>query len=243
MKKKLIIIFLIKFQTIFSQNPIKFDSIVFHYNYRAWQTTEISETLKIIKVDNSFFLSKKKINSLLINQLWTELNKNKDNFTDNYFLSKKLKIKKSKIKKQIYFCNEVVMCQKKKLSQNFKNKLIIDIKNLKDFSKFIEVEKPKKESLYAMIHGSQTVTIYFFYNETKSFFEFETFHNCGQPFYIGKKHIEKKIINLDVNQLIMDILPNKSEFRKKFIYKNVTDKYINWFVIKEIEKENSKKDE
>lgn len=244
MKKILVIIFLIKFQTIFSQNSIKFDSIVFNYNYStSISRKDISETLKIIQVDSSFFLLNKKVDSLLVNQLWVELNKKNDNFTYNYFLSKKLKVKKSKIKKTLNFYNQIVKSQNKKMSQNFKDKLITDILNLKDFSKFIEIEKPKKDTIYGRVDSSETVKIYFFYNGKKSFFEFETFHYCGQPFYIGEKRIENKMVNLDVNQIIMDILPNKSKFRKKFIYENIIDKYINWYVLKEIEKEFPQNDE
>lgn len=246
MKKILVIILLIKFQTIFSQNPIKFDSIVFNYNYSTSglrKNTYKSETLKIIQVDGSFFLLNKKIDSLLVNQLWVELNKNNDNFTYNYFSSKKLKVKKSKIKKTINFYNQIVKSQNKKMSQNFKDKLVTDILNLRYFSNFIEIEKPKKELIYGSLDSSETVKIYFYYNGKNSFFEFETFHYCGQPFYIGEKRIKNKMVNLDVNQVIMDILPNKSKFRKKFIYQNIIDKYINWYVLKEIEKEFPQYDE
>lgn len=246
MKKILVIIFLINFQIIFSQNPIKFDSLVFNYNYSTSglrKNTYISETLKINQVDGSFFLSNKKVDSLLVNQLWIELNKNSDNFTYNYFLSKKLKVKKSKIKKNLNFYNQIVKSQNKKMSQNFKDNLITDILNLKGFSKFIEIEKPKKDGLYGHVDSSETVKVYFFYNGKNSFFEFETFHYCGQPFYNGEKRIENKMVNLDVNQVIMDILPNKSKFRKKFIYQNIIDKYINWYVLKEIEKEFPQYDE
>lgn len=246
MKKFLVIIFLIKFQTIFSQNPREFDSIVFNYNYSTSglrKNTYISETLKINQVDGSFFLSNKKVDSLLVNQLWIELNKNSDNFTYNYFLSKKLKVKKSKIKKNLNFYNQIVKSQNKKMSQNFKDNLITDILNLRYFSNFIEIEKPKKESFYGSMDSSETVKIYFYYNGKNSLFEFETFHNCGQPFYRGEKRIENKMVNLDVNQIVMDILPEKSKFRKKFIYENIIDKYINWYTLTEIEKEFPQYDE
>lgn len=244
MKKILVIIFLINFQTIFCQNPIKFDSIVFNYNYSTSASRkDISETLKIIQVDGSFFLLNKKVDSVLVNQLWIELNKNNDNFTYNYFLSKKLIVKKSKIKKTLNFYNQIVKSQNKKMSQNFKNKLVTDVLNLRYFSNFIEFEKPKKEWFYGSMDSSETVKIYFYYNGKKSFFEFETFHYCGQPFYSREKRIENKIVNLDVNQVVMDILPSKSKFRKKFIYQNIIDKYINWYILKEIEKEFPQYDE
>jgi hypothetical protein len=82
MKKILLLGLLINFQTTFSQNSIKFDSIVLNYNYSTLALKkDISETLKIIRVDNSFYLSNKKIDSTLINNLWIELNTKKDNFT------------------------------------------------------------------------------------------------------------------------------------------------------------------
>lgn len=172
----------------------------------------------------------------MITNLWTELNTKRDNFTDNYFLSKKLNVKKSKIKKHINFYNPILTIKNKEITQKLKNQLIIDIKNLKSFSEFIAHEKPKKESLYGSVDGSKNISICFYYSGKSSLFQFETFHNCGQPFYLGKKLIENKIVNLDVNQLIIYILPNKSKFRKEFNYNNIIDKYIDWYILKEFEK-------
>lgn len=61
MKKILLLVLIINFQTTFSQNPIKFDSIVLNYYSTLVLKKDISETLKIIRVDNSFYLSKKKL--------------------------------------------------------------------------------------------------------------------------------------------------------------------------------------
>lgn len=239
MKKLLAAIIIFQFQAIIGQNSVKFDSIVFKYNLSTSASIKnISETeiIKIIRIDNSYGISNKKIDSSLITNLWIELNTKRDNFTDDYFLSKKLNVKKSKIKKHINFYNPILTSKKKKITQKLKNQLIIDIKNLKNFSEFIEFEKPKKESLYGSLDSSENISIHFFYNGEKTFFEFETFHNCGQPFYLGEKLIENKMVNLDVNQLIIDILPNKSKFRNEFNYNNIIDKYIDWYILKEFER-------
>lgn len=236
MKKNLLLVLIINFQTTFSQNPIKFDSIVLNYYSTLVLKKDISETLKIIRVDNSFYLSNKKIDSTLINNLWIELNTKKDNFTYDYFLLKKLKIKKYKIKKSINFYSQIIHSQNKKISQDLKNKLIVDISNLKDFSEFIEFEKPKKESIYGSLDGSKSILICFYYEVEKTFFKFEYYHRCGQPFYIGEKLIKNKLVNLDVNQVILDILPSKSKFGKEFNYQNVMDKYIDWYILRAIEK-------
>lgn len=44
------------------------------------------------------------------------------------------------------------------------------------------------------------------------------------------------MVNLDINQLIINILPNKSKFRKEFNYNNIIHKYIDWYILKEFEK-------
>ena len=239
MKKLLVAIIIFQFQFLIGQNLVKFDSIVFKYNLSTSASRKnISETeiIKIIWIDNSYSISNKKIDSSLINNLWTELNTKRDNFTDDYFLSKKLNVKKSKIKKHINFYSPILTTKNKKITQELKNQLIVNIKKLKEFSEFIEFEKPKKESLYGSLDGSKNISIHFFYNGKSSLFQFETFHNCAQPFYLGEKLIENKIVNLDVNQLILDILPNKSKFRKEFNYNNIIDKYIDWYILKEFEK-------
>lgn len=239
MKKLLVTIIIFQFQFIIGQNLIKFDSIIFKYNYSTSASRKhINETeiTKIIRIDSSYSISNKNIDSSLITNLWIELNTKRDNFTDNYLLSKKLNVKKSKIKKHINFYNPILTIKNKEITQKLKNQLIIDIKKLKSFSEFIVHEKPKKESLYGSVDGSKNISICFYYNGKSSLFQFETFHNCGQPFYLGKKLIENKIVNLDVNQLILDILPNKSKFREEFNYNNIIDKYINWYILKEFEK-------
>ena len=239
MKKLLVIIIIFQFQFIIGQNLIKFDSIIFKYNYSTSASRKNifeTEIIKMIRIDNSYSISNKNIDSSLITNLWTELNTKRDNFTYDYFLSKKLNVKKSKIKKHINFYNPILTIKNKKITQKIKNQLIIDIKNLKSFSEFIAHEKPKKESLYGSVDGSKNISIHFFYNGKSSLFQFETFHNCGQPFYLGEKLIENKTVNLDVNQLILDIIPNKSKFRKEFSYNNILDKYINWYILKEFEK-------
>lgn len=237
MKKLLAVIIFFQFQFIIGQNQVKFDSIVFKYNYSTTASRKnISETevIKIIRldnrIDNSYSISNKKIDSSLITNLWTELNTKRDNFTDDYFLSKKLNVKKSKIKKHINFYNPILTIKNKKITQKLKNQLIFDIKNLKSFSEFIAHEKPKRESLNGSLDGRKNISIHFFHNGKYSLFEFETFHNCGQPFYLGEKLIENKMVNLDINQLIIDILPYKSKFRKEFNYNNIVDKYVDWYI-------------
>ena len=239
MKKLLVIIIIFQFQFIIGQNLIKFDSIIFKYNYSTSASRKNifeTEIIKMIRIDNSYSISNKNIDSSLITNLWTELNTKRDNFTDNYFLSKKLNVKKTKIKKHINFYNPILTIKNKEITQKLKNQLIIDIKNLKSFSEFIAHEKPKKESLYGSLDDSKNISICFYYNGKSSLFQFETFHNCGQPFYLGEKLIENKIVNLDVNKLIIDILSNKSKFRKEFSYNNILEKYINWYILKEFGK-------
>ncbi|WP_333808500.1 hypothetical protein [Flavobacterium sp.] len=165
MKKLLAVIIIFQFQFIIGQNLVKFDSIIFNYNYTSSalrKNISETETLKIIKVDNSFNLSNKKIDSLLIKQLWNELNKNNNNFTYDYFSSKKLNVKKSKIKKHINFYSPILTTKNKKITQKLKEQLIIDIKKFKEFSDFIESEKPKKELLYGSLDGSKNISIHFF---------------------------------------------------------------------------------
>ena len=69
----------------------------------------------------------------MITNLWTELNTKRYNFTDEYFLSKKLNVKKSKIKKHITFYSPILTTKNKNITQELKNQLIIDIKNLNIF--------------------------------------------------------------------------------------------------------------
>lgn len=239
MKKLLFVIILFQFKLVIGQNIVKFDSIVFYYNYSTYASKKNkseTETTKINRVNNSYYISNKKVDSSLINNLWIELNTNRDNFNNNYFLSKRLNIKKCKIKKHITFYSQILKSKNKNVTQKLKTQLIADIKNLKEFIEFVEFERPKKEAIYGSTDDRKKISISFFQNSKKSYFEFETFHSCGQPYYRGENFIKNKMVNLDVNQLVIDILSNASKFKKEFMYNNILDKYIDWYILKEFEK-------
>lgn len=236
----LISILLIQFQTAIGQNLKKFDSITFIYNYSTSalkKNKNITEKIKIISKNYKYLYKSKEVDSTLLNNLWLELNQNKDNFTFEYFNSKKIILKNSKIKKHIKFYNKILKLKNQKINSNLKDSLLTDIKNYKSFYEFIEFEKPKKDAIYGKLDHSEEIKIIFYCKE-KIIFEFESFHNCGQPFYLLEQQIKKKYINLEINQLILSILPKKSKFRRKFNYNNFQDKYIDWYINENLKKLN-----
>ncbi len=239
-KKILISILFLQFESTIGQNLKKFDSITFNYSYSTSGSKKNkyeNEKIKIIKNNYKYLINNKEVDSTLLNNLWLELNQNKDNFTFEYFTSKKMILKNSKIKKHIKFYNKILKSENQKINSYLKDSLITDIKNYKSFYEFIEFEKPKKDAIYGKLDHSEEIEI-IFYNNEEIIFEFETFHNCGQPFYLGEKQIKNKLVNLEINQLILNILPKKSKFRSKFNYNNIQDKYVNWFIKEKLKKLN-----
>jgi hypothetical protein len=259
------IIFLLAFlflsEFVLAQNFNDFDKVIFEYYYGSETTIEgyyvENEIFKLIKNnEGNYILNKDEIikkyyykkndeilfknsknitfvDSTKIAQLYYELNKNKDNFNSKFIKSKLSPIKKSFIKK-FYRERKIVRKFEHKIISKKKRKLMFkDIINLKKFDEFIEFKKPKYNSIYGMLHARKNTKILFIQDKDTITFEPEVL-NSGQPIK-RFEDVNNKIVNLNVNLLIENILPENSKFRNNLKLDTFTYKYVIWYIDNQID--------
>lgn len=245
---------------IFAQNSNDFDKVIFEFNYAheygknkgIFSKKEYLELIslnnndytfgknfqqtknfdgKIIKTNNFEFKNLKFVDTDKIKILFKELNTNKDNFNFQYLRPKLKKIKKSLIKKIIKEKEIVWKTENKIITKKQRKIAINEILKFNQFENFIEFEKPKKNAIYGILDGYENLKITFVKNNETFIYKAETFHKCGQPIEdLNKIENDFKVINLEVNILIENILPKKSMFRNEFNINNITEKYIRWYI-------------
>lgn len=250
----LVLLFLSEF--VLAQNLNDFNKVIFEYYYDSETTIDgyyvENEIFKLIKNnDGNYILNKDEIikkyynnkndeilfknsknitvvDSTKIAQLYYELNINKDNFNSKFIKSKLGTIKKSFIKK-FYREHKIVRKYEHKIISKRKKKLMFkDIINLKKFDEFIAFTKPKYNSLYGMLHAQKKTKILFIKDTDTINYKPEVL-NFGQPI-IRFEDVNNKIVNLDVNILIENILPENSKFRNNLKLNNFTNKYVLWYL-------------
>lgn len=260
MNKILYIFLILLGETFFAQNSNDFEKIIFEYNHKHeygnnkekfskeefFELTKLNNenynyknNIQIIKTYNGKIIKSKtnkfknliNIDKKLIMILFNELSTNKDNFTFEYIKPKLNKPKISLIEKIIKEKNFILKIENKQLIKEQRKKIITEILTFNLFDKFIEFEKPKPNGLYGMTDGYENLKISFISKKDTVIYKSETYHKCGQPINVIKKNSEKyKIINLEVNTQIENILPKKSLFRNQFNLNNITEKYIRWYL-------------
>lgn len=246
---------------ICAQDLQNFDKVIFEYYFNSEMTTKgfysENETFKLIKnTKGNFTLSKDEItkkyfykkndeiifknfknittvDSTKIAQLYYELNTNTDNFNSEFIKPKISPIKKSFIKKFYRERKLVRKFEHKIISKNKRKLMFNDILNLKKFNEFIGLRKPKYNSIYGMLDGRKNTKILFIQDKDTITYHPEVL-NSGQPI-IRFEDVNNKIVNLNVNLLIENILPENSKFRNNLKLDTFTYKYVIWYIDNQID--------
>ena len=258
------ILVLILCQNLFSQNTGKFDKIVFVYDYGNFPTNNIGvfETKEIIEIDltkngdykiqkytksqkdydgkndkhSTKELSTGQIKSLdfkIVENLLNELNTNKLNFASVLLKEKLLKPQRDLIIQMAKSSSTL-----KKLlneSYNFTKENESELLRFMYFDEFIEKETPKEKTLYVMTDSWENLTITAVKKSDTIKYKCITHYDIGQPIDITQSNKTNRIVNLNVNKIILNILPKESYFRKAFDFNNITQKYVKWYLMNKVQ--------
>lgn len=176
---------------------------------------KVSDT--IFKFPNEKF-AKEEFENLL-----KQLNQNEDNFNADFLSSKFstgiaekeiLKIAKKNELKYLF------------IDDSGKEK-IKEIQSLKNFEKYIEDVKPKTDTFMAVSDAWNFARLGYANSTLTDRMDFLN-SILGQP--ILKSDNTTQIINLNVNLILLKILPKESLLSKKVDFENIKDGYINWFI-------------
>lgn len=193
-----------------------------------------------IQINSSDFktISKDKIDNLLIS-----LNTNKENFTEEFLKKSFDKPKKKEILKIAKFNDNKSYLKNNYDEKSDTEKKYSEIQEYKYFDQYLKLNQPNiNEFMVTMDAWNNLNIITFSKKETKSY-KLDFFKYCGQPISInyieinkngGKlKIIENKsvsIINLNVNLILLKILPENTKLLSQLNLNKIRNNYIEWFL-------------
>lgn len=194
-------------------------------------TIEITEEAKSI------------VSKIEIKNLLNELNTNRDNFTSKFLIQNFAKPTKKEIYK-IAKQND----QKNLFSNNYEENAdfenrYLDIQNYKNIELFVNSYKPTQEHL-VYIDSWHFLRIFIYQKESIKMYEFTFYQNLGQRFSIvniesidensNKVNItdytETLITNLNLNNLIRKMFPEKTMIANILDLNRIRDQYIKWYL-------------
>jgi len=177
-----------------------------------------------------------------VENLFIELNTNRDNFTEEFLIknftkpSKKdiLKIAKQNDEKEVFVNNYET---KEDIENNY-----LEIQNFKYLSEFLNIYKSNIERFLITVDAWNVLKIVTYKNDEVKMYDFRFIENCGQPISVNNieilnekqnkfnfiKNTEFKIINMNVNLLLHKIVPEKSMTSKIIDLNNIRNEYVIW---------------
>ena len=215
-------------------------------DFKISKQLKVSEKVKenvflkdTIKINSSGYktISKEAINILILS-----LNNNKENYTEeflkNYFEkpNKKEILKIAKHNNKSYLKNDYD-------EKSDTEKKYAEIQEFKYFDEYLKLNKPNLNEYTVTMDAWNNLNIVTISKEEAKSYNLNFLENCGQPIsvnYIVINEKEKKVniianksfslINLDVNLILLKILPKNTKLLSQLNLNKIRNKYIDWFL-------------
>ena len=190
-----------------------------------------------IEISNYKTIPKSEVDYLL-----NSLNTNKENFTEEFLIQNFTKPTKKEILKIAKQNGDKNYLKNDYDEKNDTEKKYSEIQNYKYFDEYLKLNKPNLNIITTTSDGWNRLGIITFSNEETKLYNLDFFQNCGQPIsvkYIEINEEDKKvnilensssIINLNVNLVLLKILPKKTKSTIELNLNNVRNEYITWFL-------------
>ena len=193
-----------------------------------------SESLKNDKkvADTVTKFLNKKIEKREIENLINQLNINENNFNVDFFssnLSKKISQKDilkiaEKREQKYWFVDD----ENGKVDEFGKEKMK-DIRNFRYFGEYIQSVTPKIDEFKIVSDAWNFAELGF--SNLNSVYRLDFHSVLGQPIMKNNNSDNwKQIINLNVNLILLKILPKESLLIKEIEFENLIESYINWYI-------------
>lgn len=190
-----------------------------------------------IEISNYKTIPKSEVDYLL-----NSLNTNKENFTEEFLMQNFTKPTKKEILKIAKQNDDKSYLKNNYDEKNDTEKKYSEIQNYKYFNEYLELNKPDLNIISLTLDGWNSLGVITFSKEETKLYNLDFFQNCGQPISINYIEINEKdkkvnflensssIINLNVNLVLLKILPKEAKSTLKLNLKNVRNEYIKWFL-------------
>nr|WP_199002120.1 hypothetical protein [Flavobacterium sp. ASV13] len=203
----------------------EFQSITNQYVYNP-ETQKNNQKIS----DTLFEFPNKKFEKTEFENLISQLNQNQNNFNIDFInanLSKKISKKQileiaKKQDQSYWFIDDVT-----KKTDDFGKQKVQEIQNFENFEKYIQDAEPKIDKLVVLSDGWNFAELGYANSSPIGRLNFNSV--LGQPIQLTNN---SQVINLNVNLILLKILPKKSLLYKKVEFENIKADYINWFIQK-----------
>ena len=192
----------------------------------------------IINSSNYKTISNDEINNLLIS-----LNTNKENYTEEFLKKNFDKPNKKEILKIAKDNDNKSYLKNDYDEKNDTEKKYSEIQEFKYFEEYLKLNRPNISEFMVTMDAWNNLGILTFSKEERKSYNLDFFKYCGQPIsadYIEIIEKEKKvniienksfsIINLNVNLILLKILPKNTKLLSQLTLNKIRDKYIEWFL-------------
>ncbi|MCO6164478.1 hypothetical protein [Flavobacterium sp. NRK F7] len=178
-----------------------------------------------------------------VDYLLTSLNTNKENFTEEFLIQNFTKPTKKEILKIAKQNGDKNYLKNDYDEKNDTEKKYSEIQNYKYFDEYLKLNQPILNVITLTFDAWNSLGIITFSKEETKLYDLDFPKYCGHPIsvnYIEIKEKDKKIniienksssiINLDVNLILLKILPKNTKLSVELNLNNIRDEYINWFL-------------
>lgn len=178
-----------------------------------------------------------------VDYLLTSLNTNKENFTEEFLIQNFTKPTKKEILKIAKQNGDKNYLKNDYDEKNDTEKKYSEIQNYKYFGEYLKLNKPILNVITLTLDAWNSLGIITFSKEETKLYDLDFPKYCGHPIsvnYIEIKEKDKKIniienksssiINLNVNLILLKILPKNTKLSVELNLNNIRDEYINWFL-------------
>ncbi|MBB4801864.1 hypothetical protein HNP37_001925 [Flavobacterium nitrogenifigens] len=176
--------------------------------------------------DTIIKLSNKKIEKIGTENLFEELNQNKNNFNTDFIdsnfskkISKREILEVAKKRGQLYW---FIDDETGKLDDLGKEK-IKEIQSFKNYNEYVKETNPDVNHIAIVYDAWNFVNIEY----SGSTYKLDFHSVLGQPIRIDNS---KQLINLNVNLIFSKILPKKSLLLKQISLESIKTSYLHWFI-------------
>lgn len=214
---------------------------------------KISKQLKVNEKSNGNVFSKDtiKINSSKykiiqkdeIDNLLISLNTNEENFTEEFLKKNFDKPSKKEILKIVKNSDYKSYLKNDYGKKDETQKKYSEIQEFKYFDEYLQLNRPKINQFMVIMDAWNNLGIMTFSKEETKSYDLNFFEYCGQPIFVDYIEINEKekkvaiienkstsIINLNVNLILLKILPKNTKLLSQLNLNGIRNNYIEWFL-------------
>ena len=214
--------------TKFNQDEFKASKYIKITGFDNGDSSKLKKDTTSIKTMTLPAIAKSKIEKLI-----TALNTTKDNFNAEFLMQFVSRPNPKEILKAARQIEKDYLFTDSNSEKEDRRKWFREMNHFKDLNLFLNKNKPDPNFIYVVSDAWDFMELSFVSGKDTIRFGGQLFQLAGQPIEIFKRnsHLsEKRIVNLEVNMIITNLLPKNSLLRKAISLEALKEKYLEWYI-------------